>query len=108
MIYFAVIHYKKGTLNGGEIFLWVLIWLFAIFAVIFPDILRIFSRTILFTRLFDLMVFGGFFMVIVLAAKSYITTKKLEKKLEEIIRKDALFRIKPNKPVRTVKKHRSK
>lgn len=90
MIYFAVIHYKKGTLNGIEIFFWILIWVFAIFAVIFPDLLKVFARTFYFARLFDMMVFGGFFLVIILAAKSYITTKKLEKKLEKIIRDDSL------------------
>ena len=90
MIYFAVIHYKKGTLNGMEILFWVLIWLFAILAVIFPDLLRVFAKTFFFTRLFDMMVFGGFFLVIILAAKSYIRTKKLEKKLESLIRKQAI------------------
>jgi hypothetical protein len=90
MVYFAVIHYKKGTINGVEIFFWVLIWSFTVFAVIFPDLLKTFARTFYFARLFDMMVFGGFVLVIALAAKSYITTKKLEKKLENLIREDAL------------------
>ena len=96
MIYFALIHYKKGTLNGVEIFFWVIIWLFAIFAVIFPDLLKLFARTFYFARLFDMMVFGGFFLVIVLAAKSYIATKKLEKKLEDLVRKQTLKDAKKN------------
>lgn len=90
MVYFAFIHYKKGTLNNIEIFFWVIIWLFAIFAVIFTDLLRVFATKFYFARLFDMMVFGGFVLVIALAAKSYITTKKLEKKLEELVRKDSL------------------
>ncbi len=90
MIYFAVIHYKKGTLNGTEIFFWIIIWLFTIFAVIFPDLLKLFAKTFHFARLFDMMVIGGFFLIIVLAVKSYITTKKLEKKLEELVRKQTL------------------
>lgn len=97
MIYFAVIHYKKGTLNGVEIFFWIIIWLFAIFAVIFTDLLRVFAMTFYFTRLFDMMVFGGFFLVIILAAKSYITTKKLERKLEELVRKQTLKDAKKDK-----------
>ena len=97
MIYFAVIHYKKGTLNGTEIFLWIILWSFAVFSVIFTDFLRVFAKTFYFTRLFDMMVFGGFFLVIFLATKSYISTKKLEKKLEKIIRDDALSDLKTNK-----------
>ena len=89
MIYFALIHYKKGVLNGVEMFFWLLIWVFSIFAVVFPDLLKIFARTFLFARLFDMMVFGGFFLVILLATKSYITTKKLEKKLEDLVRKQS-------------------
>ncbi len=90
MIYFAVIHYKKGTLNKAEIVTWVIVWLFALSAVVFPDLLKVFARTFHFARLFDMMVFGGFFLVIILAAKSYITTKRLEKKLEELVRKESL------------------
>jgi len=90
MIYFALIHYKKGTINGLEILSWIVIWLFAILAVIFPDLLRVFAQTFLFTRLFDLMVVGGFFLVIILSAKAFITTRKLEKKVEELVRRDAL------------------
>lgn len=90
MIYFALIHYKKGTLKGFEMIIWFVMWLFAIFAVVFTDILRSFAKTFYFTRLFDMMVFGGFVLVITLAAKSYITTKKLEKKLEDLVRKEAL------------------
>mgnify|MGYP001068834681 CR=1 FL=1 len=94
MIYFAVIHYKKGTLNGSEIFFWIVIWSFAIFAVVFTDLLRIFAATFYFTRLFDMMVFGGFFLVIILAARSYVVTKKLEKKLEDLVRKEAIRKLK--------------
>lgn len=90
MIYFALIHYKKGTLKSFEMVIWLFMWLFAIFAVVFTDILRSFAKTFYFTRLFDMMVFGGFFLVIILAAKSYITTKKLESKLEDLVRKQAI------------------
>lgn len=90
MVYFATIHYKKGTINGVEIFFWIIIWSFAIFAVVFPDLLKTFARTFYFARLFDMMVFGGFVLVIFLSAKSYITTKRLEKKLEDLVRRQAI------------------
>ncbi len=90
MIYFAMVHYKKGSLNGMEMAVWFTIWILVILAVIFPEILRTYSETFAVSRLFDLLVVGGFIVVIFLVSSSYIRTKNTEKKIEEIIRKDAL------------------
>ena len=94
MIYFATIHYKKGQLNGIEIFSWVLIWIVAIFIVAFPEILRTYAKTFFVTRVFDLMVLGGFILVISLVSAAYLKSKRNEKKLEELIRKIALKDVK--------------
>lgn len=90
MIYFAVLHYKKGALNGTEIFSWLAMWSAAIIIIIFPELLRPFARTFLVTRVFDLMVIGGFILVISMVGSAYIRTKRLEKKLEDFVRKQAL------------------
>ena len=90
MIYFALLHYKRGELNGLEIFSWVFIWLVTIFVVIFPEILRTFAKTFLVSRVFDLMVVGGFILVISMVTVSYIRTKRTQKKLEDLVRKLAL------------------
>lgn len=90
MIYFAVLHYKRKQIENVELLSWVSIWSLTIFIVIFPDILRNFANRFFITRLFDLMVVGGFILVITMVTKSYVTTKKLEKKLEELVRKEAL------------------
>ena len=90
MIYLAIIHYKKGELNGVEIFSWVAIWCVTIFAVVFPEILRVYARSFAITRLFDLLVLGGFVLIIFMVASAYVRTRRLEKKLEELVRKEAL------------------
>lgn len=90
MIYFAVLHFKRKELNLTEIVVWLIAWVFAIIATIFPDILKTFARTFLFARLFDMMVVGSILLVIAMTARSYIVTRKLEKKLEELIRKEAI------------------
>lgn len=97
MIYVALIHYKKGQLNGVEILSWITIWVVAIFIVAFPEILRTYASTFLVTRIFDMMVLGGFILVISMVASSYVRTKRMEKKLEELIRKLALKGIKKKK-----------
>jgi len=90
MIYFALIHYKKGQLNGAEILSWITIWVVAMFVVAFPEILRTYARMFFVTRVFDLMVLGGFILVITMVSASYVRSKRTEKKLEELVRKLAL------------------
>lgn len=90
MIYFAYLHYSRGELNGIEILSWIVIWVVTIFIVIFPELLRTFAQTFAISRVFDLMVIGGFILVITVVYKAYVRIKRIEKKLEEYIRTDAL------------------
>lgn len=90
MIYFAILNYKRKELNGMEIGSWLIMWTTAIIIVVFPALLEGFARTFFVSRVFDLMVVGGFIFVISLVAMAYMKTKRLEKKLEGLIRKDAL------------------
>jgi hypothetical protein len=90
MIYFAVLNYKRGEIGKSEIASWVVMWGSAIVIIVFPELLRSFANTFLVTRVFDLMVIGGFILVITMVGSSYIRTKKNEKKLEELVRREAL------------------
>lgn len=90
MVYFALLHYKRGEIRKSEIISWVGIWVAAIVVIIFPELLRTFASTFLVTRVFDLMVVGGFILVISMVASSYLRTKKLEKKMEDLVRREAL------------------
>lgn len=97
MIYFAYLHYRKGTINGLEILFWLIIWSGAIFIVLFPNIVKTFSETIAISRAFDLAVIGGFILVITIVVSSYMRTKNLEKKLEELVREVAIKELKSDK-----------
>ena len=94
MIYFAILHRRRGELDKAEIISWVTIWIITIFIVIFPEILRTFAKTLFITRLFDLVVVGGFVLVIVMVARTYLGTKRMEKRMEEYVRKDSLKNVK--------------
>ncbi len=97
MIYFALLNYRRRELSAAEIFFWFVIWVAAIIVVVFPDLLRVFSRTFLFARLFDLLVVGALLVVVVMVSKAYIATKRMERKLEKYVRKEALKDVKPKK-----------
>lgn len=90
MIYFSLHSYKRGELAAMEVSSWIVMWVLTIVVVIFPELLRTFASTFLVTRVFDLMVIGGFILVIGIVASAYVRTKKLEKKLEELVRHEAL------------------
>lgn len=90
MIYFAVLHFKRGELGGTEVASWLIMWTFVVVIIVFPELLQSFANTFLVTRVFDLMVIGGFILVISMVATAYVRTKRLEKKLEELVRKLSL------------------
>jgi len=87
MIYFAVLSYKRSELSGMEAASWIIMWVGATVVVIFPELLRSFAKTFLVTRVFDLMVIGGFILVISIVASAYLRTKRNEKKLEDLVRR---------------------
>lgn len=100
MIYFAYLHYRRGEINGLEILFWLFAWIGAILIVLFPNLFSNFSRAIAISRAFDLAVVGGFIMIIPLVYISYVRTKKMEKKIEEYVRVEALRDLKSGKKAR--------
>lgn len=94
MVYFAVLNFKRGELSKGEIVAWIGMWAVAVVVIIFPELLRKFASTFLVTRVFDLMVIAGFILVITMVSSAYLRTKKLEKKMEELVRQEALKKAK--------------
>jgi hypothetical protein len=97
MIYFSLLHFARKEINMLESISWLVIWIVTIGIVIFPQLLQNFARTFAITRVFDLMVVGAFIVIIPMVYLSYIRTKKLEKKLEEYVRDDALKSINKTK-----------
>ncbi len=90
MIYFALLHYKKGELNGIEISCWVAIWVAVILIVIFPEVVRLYAASFAISRVLDLLIGGAFVVIFIMVASAYVKVNKLEKKLEELVRKIAL------------------
>ena len=97
MIYLALLNKRRNEIDTSEFISWVVIWSLTIFVVIFPELLRSFAQRFFITRLFDLMVVGGFVLVIAMVTKAYLGVKRMEKKLENLIRKEALKDVKEKK-----------
>ena len=93
MIYLAFLNYKRREIDKTEFLSWIIIWTLTLFVVIFPGFLRNFAQYFFITRLFDLMVVGAFILVISMTARIYVKVRKMEKKFEDFIRKEALKNI---------------
>ncbi len=90
MVYFALLHYKKGHLNGMEIASWIIIWVLVILIVIFPEVVRIYANSFAVSRVLDLLIAGAFIVLFVMVSSAYIRVSTLEKRIEELVRKLAL------------------
>ncbi len=90
MIYFALLHYKKAELNGLEIYSWIIIWIIVILMVIFPSVVRTYAMEFAISRVLDLMIGGALILVFIMVGSAYIRVNKLEKRMEELVRKLAL------------------
>ncbi len=97
MIYFAYVNFRRGEIGRIEMAIWAAAWVGAIIIVLFPDTLRNIAETFFISRLLDLLIMGGFVLVIVMVSLAYIRTKRIEKKLEELIRREALKKLKIKK-----------
>ena len=97
LIYLALLNYRRNEIDRSEFISWTIIWSLTLLIVVFPDLLRSFAQRFFITRLFDLMVVGGFVLVIFMVARIYVRTRRMEKKFEEFIRKEALINVKSKK-----------
>ncbi len=90
MIYFSLLHYKKGQLNGVEISSWIIVWLAVILIVIFPEIVRTFAMSFSVSRVLDILIAGAFIVIFVMVGSIYVRVNGLEKRIEDLVRKLAL------------------
>lgn len=90
MLYFTFLKFKRKEINSLERWLWSLGWLMLIILAVTPYILDPIIGTLKFYRRLDFFVVLGFFILLGLGFYNYSTTKKMEKKLETFVRKEAI------------------
>jgi hypothetical protein len=90
MIYWVRSNQKRAHLSTIESSLWYSVWCTFIILALFPNLLLGVVTTLHFARVFDLLVTGAFMVLVVLIFHIYIKNKKLEQKLETLVRKIAL------------------
>ena len=103
MIYVVTIHRKKRTLSLTELSFWTSIWIFFAVIAIFPHWLTGISTVLRFARIFDLLVVLALMVLSVVVFMSYFAQKEVARKLEQLVRAQAIF-----ETLKTVKKRKKK
>lgn len=90
MMYTIRIHSKKKTLSISESSMWYSLWSLFIVVAIFPELVTGIATTLRFYRVFDFLVVAAFMILSVVTFNNYFSSKKIESKLEELVRNQSL------------------
>ena len=94
MAYFIFLHYKRKEFGRSQFVIWQIIWIGFILAVIFPNLLGTLISELGIVRAMDFFMIAGFMFLMLLTVNNYFIVNKINKKLEENTRKEALKNIK--------------
>ena len=97
MLYVTSIHYKRNNIRAKEFTFWVIIWLGMILATIRPQLFDPIVHQLYFLRLLDLGLFCAFAILTYLGFKNHVGVLELEKRIEKIVRTDAIVNAKKKK-----------
>ena len=87
MIYLTFLHQKRKEFTAKEYIFWIVIWVCFIIVTIFPKILSPIVKTLSLSRTMDLLIILGFIFVVGILFHNYITITKVQRKVEEVVRK---------------------
>lgn len=90
MIYVSFINWKKKDLNNFEMIFWLFIWITFLLIILFPDFLQGLTNILFFARTMDLLMVAAFIILTIIGYMNYISNKKMQKKIEKIVRNQAI------------------
>jgi len=89
MLYFTFVKYKRRELGSMELWMWSGGWILLILVAIAPYTLDPIIAPLNFYRRLDFFVVIGFFVLFALGFYNYISVKRIEHKVEVLVRKQA-------------------
>lgn len=90
MIYFTYLHYRRHEFGRAEALFWQLLWLGLVVVVIFPRSVKFILTTFSISRTFDLIVIIGIVILFGVTFRNYVILKRMERKVEDLVRTEAL------------------
>ena len=93
MLYFTFLYYKRESYGRKGLILWMLVWLFFLVMVMFPQTIYGIMETLQIQRTVDFFVIGGFLFFSLIIFHLYISVKSVQKDVEVIVREIALSKL---------------
>lgn len=94
MTYSLFLHWKKKNISDKFFISWLIIFSVFIFLAIFPKILEPLMRELFIVRVMDLGMIGTFMILTYVTIENNIKIKNLEDKIEKLVRKISIKKIK--------------
>ncbi len=108
MLYFSFVKYKKKELRSGEFSLLALVWTLMIIIAIVPYALDFVIAPLNFYRRLDFFVVVGFFVLLGFSFYNFTALRKVQNKMEKIVRKRAISEVKKHQVEQEVKEEERK
>jgi len=90
MIYYSFLKFKRKEFSNIDCIFWITAWVLLIFLVLFPHSLDFLVKGVLnISRTLDFFIIMGFMFLIGLTFYTYSIVKKLNRRIESIVREVA-------------------
>ncbi len=90
MLYLTFHSFKRGEFSKNDAILWFLVWVWFSFALFFSSALEQLIQPLRLLSVFDLILVSAVGILLVMVHKMYKDLKKLQHKLDALVRKLAL------------------
>lgn len=97
MLYVAFLHWRRRELKSLDFLFWGTLWFSFIAVTLFPYFLQSLTQLLFFARVMDLLMVIAFMILAFMGFQNYVSNKKMEKKIESLVRKGALRNVKGKK-----------
>ena len=96
MLYLTYVYLRRKEFSIRDTIFWIIVWLGFIILIIFSGSANILLESLHIHRAMDLFVMIGFAVMSIIIFHLYVSYKRMNKKLEQLIRKIAMSDDKPN------------
>ncbi len=93
MLYFSYLHYRRHEFNRLEFIVWEILWIGLMVVVVLPNSVKFLLKAFSITRTFDFVVIAGIMVLFGLTFRIYVLQKRLDKKIQDLVRSSSLKNI---------------
>lgn len=94
MTYSLFLHWKKKDISNKYFITWLIIFVIFSFLALFPKVLEPLMKELFIVRVMDLGMIGSFMILTYVTIENNIKIKNLEDKIEKLVRKLSIKKIK--------------